>query len=56
MEILNKKAIETDSSDISENTDVDVNNLENHESDESTEDKKENINEDSIESDDDSLE
>ena len=44
MEILNKKAIETDSSDISENTDVDVNNLENHESDESTEDKKENIN------------
>lgn len=56
MEILNKKAIETDSSDISENTDVDVNNLENHESDEYTEDKKENINEDSIESDDDSLE
>ncbi len=56
MEILIKKAIETDSSDISENTDVDVNNLENHESDESTEDKKENINEDSIESDDDSLE
>lgn len=55
MEILNKKAVETDSSDISENTDVDVKNLDDHESDES-EDKKENISEDKKESDEDSLE
>lgn len=53
MEILNKKAVETDSSDISENTDVDVKNLEN---DESIEDKKENISEDKTDSDEDSLE
>lgn len=56
MEILNRKTVDTSQSDISENTDVDVKNLDNDSSDESIEDKKENISEDSIESDDDSLE
>src|SRR5699024_9523930 len=51
MEILNKKAVETDSSDISENTDI--KNLENNES---IEDDKENVSEDKKESDEDSLE
>ena len=54
MEILNKKAVEIDSSDISENTDV--KNLDKDESDESIEDKKENISEDKTDSDEDSLE
>lgn len=56
MEILNKKAVDTSESDIRENTDVDTKNLDKDESDEAIEDKKENISEDKIETDDDSLE
>ena len=54
MEILNKKAVEASESEIRENTDI--KNLDKDESDEAIEDKKENISEDKIETDDDSLE
>lgn len=56
MEILNKKAVEVESSEISENTDVDTENLDKDESVESQEVEKENISEDKKESDEDSLE
>ncbi len=56
MEILNKKAVDTSESEIRENTDVDTKNLDKDESDEAIEDEKENISEDKLETDDDSLE